>query len=249
MKLTHLHDWEVDPATARAIQAELAGRVDLNDGFALDQIRQVAGVDNAYRRTGEVTVAFAAVVVLSFPALEHVETRVATHETRFPYVPGLLSFREAPAILAAFADVDHEPDVVLCDGQGLAHPRRLGLATHLGLFLDLPTIGCAKSRLIGQYQEPTREFGAATPLVDRGEIVGAAVRTRPRHAPLFVSPGHKISRETAVAITLACCRDGQFMPEPTRLAHEAVSAAARAWAAGEGLTGTGAGTGGAAGNR
>jgi deoxyribonuclease V len=227
MKITEPHDWNVTPDEARAIQSELAGRVVLTDAVALDRIGLVAGIDNSYRRSGERTTAFATVVVLTFPALEPVETRFAARPVRFPYVPGLLSFREAPAILAACAEVETEPDVILFDGQGYAHPRRLGLATHLGLILDRPTIGCAKSRLVGVYDEPPRVFGAYTPLRDRGEVVGAAVRTRPRHAPLFVSPGHKVSVETAVAITLACCRDGRFMPEPTRLAHEAVTARAR----------------------
>jgi deoxyribonuclease V len=138
-------------------------------------------------------------------------------------VPGLLSFREAPAILAACADVRTEPDVILFDGQGYAHPRRFGLASHLGVVLDRPTIGCAKSRLIGQFDEPERRFGAHTPLIDHGEVVGAALRTKPRHKPLFVSPGPKISIETVIAITLACCQQDQFLPAPTRLAHELVS--------------------------
>jgi deoxyribonuclease V len=167
--------------------------------------------------------ACAAIVVLSFPALEIVETAVSWQPVTFPYVPGLLSFREGPAILAACAELRSEPDVLLFDGQGYAHPRRLGLASHLGVILDRPTIGCAKSRLVGQYEEPERRFGAQTPLIERGEVVGAAVRTRPRHKPLFVSPGHKLSVETAVAITLACCRDGAFLPEPTRLTHEIVT--------------------------
>jgi deoxyribonuclease V len=138
-------------------------------------------------------------------------------------VPGLLSFREIPAVLAACANLTTEPDMLLCDGQGYAHPRRFGLASHLGVALERPTIGCAKSRLIGEFEEPERIFGAHTPLVDRGEVIGAAVRTRPRHKPLFVSPGHMVSVETAVAIALACCRDGQFLPTPTRLAHESVT--------------------------
>ena len=165
----------------------------------LDAITLVAGIDNTYVTEDGKTTAGAVVVVLTFPEMEVVETAFAWQPIAFPYVPGLLSFREAPAVLAAYADLTVEPDVVLCDGQGYAHPRRFGLASHLGVLLDRPTIGCAKSRLIGEYEEPERVFGANTPLVDRGEVVGAAVRTRPRHKPLFVSPGHKISVETAVA--------------------------------------------------
>ena len=223
MRFTAPHAWDVTPAEARAIQADLAGRVLLTDTMTLDAIKTIAGADNAYIKESGVTIACAVVVALAFPSLEVIETAVAWSPVTFPYVPGLLSFREAPAVLAACAELNVEPDVVLFDGQGYAHPRRLGLASHLGLFLDRPAIGCAKSRLIGQFEEPERDFGAHTPLVDRGEVVGAAVRTRPRHKPLFVSPGHKISVETAVAITLACCREGRFLPEPTRLAHELVT--------------------------
>jgi deoxyribonuclease V len=223
-----LHAWDVSPAEARRIQADLAARVDLTDAITLDAIETVAGVDNTYVTQDGMTTAGAVVVVLTFPAMEVVETAFVWQPIAFPYVPGLLSFREAPAVLAACADLAVGPDVFLFDGQGYAHPRRLGLASHLGLFLERPTIGCAKSRLVGEYEEPERVFGAHTPLVDRGEVIGAAVRTRPRHKPLFVSPGHRISVETAVAIALACCRDGAFLPEPTRLAHEVVTQQRRA---------------------
>ena len=225
MRVQDLHPWDVEPAEARAIQTRLAGRICLEDAVAPDQIRTVAGIDNSYVKKNGETIAFAAVVVLSFPDLEPIETAVASRRVSFPYVPGLLSFREAPAVLAACADVRSEPDLLLFDGQGYAHPRRFGLACHLGLALDRPSIGCAKSRLVGRFDEPERVFGARSPLEDRGEVIGAALRTRPRHAPLFVSPGHKLSVATAVALALACCRDGAFMPVPTRLAHEAVTAA------------------------
>lgn len=224
-----LHAWDVSPAEARKIQANLAARVDLNDAIAIDAIEIVAGVDNTYVTRDGKTTAGAVVVALIFPAMEIVETAVAWQPIAFPYVPGLLSFREAPAVLAACADLSVQPDLFLCDGQGYAHPRRFGLASHLGVILDRPTIGCAKSRLVGEYEEPERVFGAHTPLVDRGEFVGAAVRTRPRHKPLLVSPGNKISVETAVAVALACCRNGAFLPEPTRLAHEIVTCERRAW--------------------
>ncbi len=223
MRINELHAWDVSPAAARAIQTELAGRVALTDTISLEEIATVAGIDNTVIKDGGNTTAGAVVVVLTYPALEVIETAIAWRPIAFPYVPGLLSFREAPAVLAACADLSLDPDVFLCDGQGYAHPRRFGLASHLGVLLDRPTIGCAKSRLIGDYEEPERVFGAHTPLVDRGEVIGAAVRTRPRHKPLFVSPGHKVRVETAVAITLACCRDGNFLPEPTRLAHEIVT--------------------------
>ncbi|MBV9282131.1 MAG: deoxyribonuclease V [Chloroflexi bacterium] len=227
MNVQDLHPWDVSPEEAKRIQSELRARVQLTDDARLRDIRLVAGVDNTYVRHDAGTTAYAVVVTLTFPSLDVVETAFASCPVAFPYVPGLLSFREAPAILAAFRRAAREPDVILFDGQGYAHFRRLGLASHLGVILDRPSIGCAKSRLVGRYQEPAREFGSATPLVDRGEEVGAAVRTRPSHAPLFVSPGHKVSIETAVRIVLACCRDNHFMPEPTRLAHELVTQHAR----------------------
>jgi deoxyribonuclease V len=227
MRVSELHRWDVSPAQARSIQSELAERLVLADAISLDAVTTVAGIDNGYVKSDGETIAHAAVVILSFPALEVVETVAAERRVDFPYVPGLLSFREAPAVLAAFDRVTIAPDVLLFDGQGYAHPRRFGLASHLGLILDRPAIGCAKSRLVGTYEEPERVFGATTPLIDRGEVVGAAVRTRPRHKPLIVSPGHKMSIAGAVALALACCREGGFMPVPTRLAHEAVTARTR----------------------
>lgn len=223
MQVKRLHPWDVSPEEARRIQSDLRALVDTSDHVSLDRIRVVAGVDNGYAGRGAQTTAYAGVVVLSFPELEVLETRIARQEVDFPYVPGLLSFREGPALIAAFEQVRHQPDVVLFDAQGIAHPRRLGAASHLGVLLDIPTIGCAKSRLTGRYDEPGEAFGDRSALVDRGEVVGAAVRTRLGRPPLFVSPGHKVSVETAVEIALACCRDNRFMPEPTRLAHKAVS--------------------------
>ena len=228
MRFTQPHAWDVLPAEAREIQRDLASRVELADAITLDAIQTVAGVDNTYVKMDGETLAGAVVVALAFPDLEVIATSVAWQPVTFPYVPGLLSFREAPAVLAACANLTVEPDVVLFDGQGYAHPRRFGLASHLGVLLDRPSIGCAKSRLIGEYAEPPREFGAWTPLIADGEVVGAAVRTRPRHKPLFISPGHKVSVQTAVTITLACCRGGSFLPEPTRLAHEIVTRERRA---------------------
>jgi deoxyribonuclease V len=153
---------------------------------------------------------------------ERVETVAAEQETRFPYIPGLLSFREAPVCLEAVGKLRRQPDLFVIDGQGVAHPRRLGLASHLGLFFDRPTIGCAKSRLIGTYDEPGPEKGACSPLYDREEVIGAVVRTRSRVKPVFVSVGHKCTLEDAIHVTLACTTRYRI-PEPTRLAHQAVS--------------------------
>jgi deoxyribonuclease V len=226
MEIHEPHRWDVSPAEARRLQAELRQEVRLMDIITLTDLTSVAGVDNGYVREHDRTVAHAVAVRLAFPDLTLLEEAHAAVPVTFPYVPGLLSFREAPAILAALRGLTGAPDVILFDGQGIAHPRRFGLAAHLGVVLGRPAIGCAKSRLTGAYEEPADAPGAHTPLVDRGEVIGAAVRTRAGHAPLFVSPGHLVSVDTAVAIVLAYCRPGQFLPEPTRLAHDRVTAAA-----------------------
>lgn len=227
MKVNDLHPWEqITPDEARRIQEELRSHIILEDMISAADIRLVAGIDNAYVKDGRKTIAHAVVVILTFPNLEIVETQKASCPIRFPYIPGLLAFREAPAILMACRLVENEPDVVLFDAQGYAHFRRMGLASHLGLVLDRPSIGCAKSRLLGEYIEPEKAFGSFSSLKEGGEVIGAAVRTRPSHSPLFVSPGHQISVASAVAITLACCQANHFMPEPTRLAHKLVNAQA-----------------------
>lgn len=155
-------------------------------------------------------------------SFELVETASATMDVTFPYIPGLLSFREAPVCLAAIEKLEHQPDVFMIDGQGIAHPRRLGLAAHLGLFLDKPTIGCAKSRLTGTFAEPALEKGAHEPLYDGDEIIGAVVRTRTNVKPLFISVGHRCTLDDAIDLTLACAIKYR-LPEPTRLAHNTVS--------------------------
>ncbi len=210
--IRHLHRWDLTPAEAVALQQELRHKVRLEADPG--PVRRVAGVDVSCR--GEE--ARAAVVVLSFPELRRVDQGLAEVPLTFPYVPGLLSFREGPAVLAAFERLTLWPDLVLFDGQGLAHPRRLGLACHLGLFLDLPSIGCAKSRLCGQHEEPGPERGDWTPLYDGGEILGAVLRSRPQVKPLYVSPGHRVDLKQAVHYVLACCTRYR-LPETTRWAH------------------------------
>ena len=217
------HRWPRDPAAARALQATLAARVSLRG--APRRVTRVAGADVAFLPGG--THLVAAVVVLDYPGLRPVETAAVVRRVLFPYVPGLLSFREAPAILAAFARLRGRPDLLLCDGQGIAHPRRLGLASHLGILLDLPTIGCAKSRLVGTHGEPGPARGDRAPLRHAGRQVGAVLRTRDGTRPLFVSPGHRMSLAAASAWTLACCA-GRRLPEPTRLADRLVGRLARA---------------------
>ena len=216
--MEHLHGWDVSPLEAVEIQQRLRSLVRQEPAIALDAIRTVAGVDVSYK-----DVSRAAVVVLAFPSLEVLEQAEAVRETTFPYVPGLLSFREIPAVLDALAMLSTQPDVLICDGQGIAHPRRLGLASHLGVYLERPTVGCAKSRLTGRYIEPGEHAGDFTPLTDRSELIGVVLRTKSRTKPLFVSVGHKMDLETAVALVLRCGR-GYRLPEPTRLADKLTKA-------------------------
>ena len=216
MQIAFQHDWRVTTARAREVQLELAAHI--SRVGVVNSPKLVAGVDvsvNRFARTGA-----AAVVVLRYPEMDMVETGLVAAQVEFPYVPGLLTFREAPLILAAFEKLNITPDLVLVDGQGIAHPRRIGLAAHIGLCLGLPTIGCAKSRLIGEYQEPANEAGSFSELRDNGEVIGAVVRTRSGVKPVFLSIGHMIDLPSAVKWTLACCR-GYRLPEPTRRAHMA----------------------------
>jgi deoxyribonuclease V len=215
-----LHRWDISVKEALALQKQLAPLVGRASIFALDQIRTVAGLDVSYvRREGETVQGRAAIVVLSFPDLKVIEQATAVTEVTFPYVPGLLSFRESPVLLAAWKRLETQPDVLVFDGQGYAHPRRFGLACHLGLYLDRPAIGCAKTRLIGTYEEPGPSQGDSTPLLDDGEVIGMVVRTKARARPVFVSVGYRVDLPTAVALVLSCTR-GYRLPEPTRLADQ-----------------------------
>lgn len=214
MKVRSLHSWQVDTRQAQAIQRELAGQVS-RQGHTISP-RLVAGIDVSVSRFGNT--ATAAIVVIDYPGLEIVEVQRARGTPGLPYVPGLLSFREAPLVLAACEQLDSTPDLILVDGQGIAHPRRLGLAAHLGLLLDTPTVGCAKSRLCGEYDEPGNEAGSYAELWDNGEVIGVVLRTKTGVKPVYVSIGHKIDLASAVHWTRALCR-GYRLPEPTRLAH------------------------------
>ncbi|WP_318153434.1 deoxyribonuclease V [Halomonas sp. ML-15] len=213
-----LHDWSLTPAAAVALQRELAPRLILDD--RLDDVASIAGVDIGFEEAGSVT--RAAVVLLAWPSLEVLEQQVHREPTRMPYVPGLLSFREIPAALAAFDRLQRRPDLVMVDGQGIAHPRRLGVAAHLGLWLDLPTIGIAKSRLCGQHGAVPESRGEWTPLEHRGETIGAVLRSREHVKPVFVSPGHRLSLTTAVDWVVRCLGRTK-LPEPTRLADRLAS--------------------------
>ena len=212
------HRWDLTPKQAIALQRELSRRVVRNDDFR--KIRCVAGADISLDK--ETNTGYAGVIVYSFPSLEEIERRWASGPLRFPYVPGLLSFREGPLLLKALAKLRTEPDLLLFDAQGIAHPRRFGLASHLGLVLDKPAIGVAKSRLCGTHSEPAKRAGAWTKLRDRHETIGAVLRTRTNVKPVFISTGHRISLETAVELALACS-DGTRIPRPTREADRWVA--------------------------
>lgn len=215
-----LHSWSVTPRQAAAIQREQAARV-IRAG-RVPELRLVAGADLAF--SADKKKCLAGVVVWDVRAREVVEQHVVRQPTRFPYVPGLLSFREAPAILQALRRVRCEPDAFIFDGQGLAHPRRFGLACHLGVLLDRPSLGCAKSLLVGVCESPGPAKGSTTPLEHRGERVGMAVRTRDRVRPVYISIGHRLSLEAAVDVALACAIRHR-LPEPTRLADKLVARA------------------------
>ena len=216
MQFQQLHPWNVTPKEARQLQNELRTSVLQIDHF--QDIKTVAGVDIGLKNDK----ALAAVIVLNLADLQIIDGVVAESRITFPYVPGLLSFREIPPLLLAFAHLQTVPDIVIVDGQGLAHPRRFGLASHLGLILDLPTIGCAKSRLCGEYTQPNEQKGAYTHIVDNNEVIGVALRTRTNVSVVYVSIGHKISLRSARKLTLACCPTYR-LPETTRYAHKAAT--------------------------
>jgi len=214
MEIRDLHPWNVSPAEAMAIQKQLAGQVILNG--APQDVRLVAGADIAVggdRARG-------AVVLLSYPELRPLEQQVVEAELTFPYVPGLLAFREVPVLAEAFRRLSRRPDLLLVDGQGLAHPRRFGIACHLGLLLDVPTIGCAKSRLVGDHGPLGEEAGSRTELRDGPDVLGLVLRMRAGVTPVYVSVGHRIGLSEAAEWTLRLCR-GYRLPEPARLAHQA----------------------------
>jgi deoxyribonuclease V len=222
MRIVDLHRWDLTGTQAAALQSELAARVEART--PLKECRLIAGADVAYDIVGERY--YAGVVVVRLPELDVIERVSAIGASAFPYVPGLLSFREAPVLLEAFARLRTEPDAVMFDGQGYAHPRRFGLACHLGLWLERPCLGCAKSRFIGAHQEPGPQAGAVAPLLDGAEVIGSVVRTRARIKPVYVSVGHKIDLPGAVRVVLESCA-GYRIPEPTRQAHLHVNALRR----------------------
>lgn len=217
-----LHDWSLTPREAVELQKGLRASVRVVP--LKKKIETVAGADISFNKYDPTL--YAGIVVLRLPTLEVIEEVGVVSETKFPYVPGLLSFRESPSVLEAWAKLKTEPDAVMFDGQGIAHPRRVGIASHVGLLINRPTLGCAKSVLVGKFEEPGEERGAWTPMIDKGETIGAALRTKTRVQPIYVSPGHLIDLAGAVELTLAC--DGGYrQPEPTRRAHLLVNALRR----------------------
>ena len=217
-----LHKWDVSYEEAVAIQDGLRSKVSFSPPGR--KARTVAGADVSFERRGDTL--FAAVVVLELPSFEVVEFAVAEGEAIFPYIPGLLSFREAPVVALAYEKLSCKPDVLMCDGQGVAHPRGLGLASHLGLLLDIPTIGCAKSRLCGAHDEPGPDVGDYASLKLKGRTIGAVLRTRKNVKPVYVSVGHMMNLQRALELTLRCGA-GYRIPEPTRAAHHLVNDARR----------------------
>ena len=215
MRLAAAHAWPSKVAEARVIQESLRHRVITEGGPP--SLRRIAGVDiHVAPATG---LTWAAIAVLEWPGLELCQSVLAAVPTGFPYVPGYLSFREIPAALAALALVDPAPDLLMVDGHGIAHPRRMGIAAHLGVLTDLPTIGVAKSRLCGQHEEPPTERGGRVPLTDKGQTIGIVLRSRVRSRPLYVSIGHRIALDPAVELVLATLT-GYRLPEPTRVADK-----------------------------
>jgi deoxyribonuclease V len=201
---------------AVSLQQELRQRLILHDKDFPGQIKTIAGADISYSKRNDLF--YAAVILMEFPSMDVIEERTAVERAPFPYIPGLLSFREGPAFLNIFEDLHHVPDAVIFDGQGIAHPRGVGLASHMGLFLDIPTIGCAKKRLVGQYEEVGSEVGDYTDLILNDQTVGVVLRTKKKVNPVFISPGHRIGIRKAADVVFLCCR-GYKLPEPIRRAH------------------------------
>ena len=218
MKIRGLHDLDLSPSEAGHLQKDLAPKIEARPALDLAGVKHVAGADVSTQ--GDM--AYATVVVLDFPGLSPVEVQGFETELSFPYVPGLLAFREIPAVAGALEKVRTSVDAVIFDAQGLAHPRRMGLASHLGLFLDVPSVGCAKTRLVGTHEEPGQEKGSATDLVHRGEVIGKVLRTRGGVSPVYVSVGNRIDLQSAVELVLACSPKYR-LPETTRQAHNAAN--------------------------
>ncbi|MGJ3240680.1 MAG: deoxyribonuclease V [Anaerolineae bacterium] len=216
MQIHTLHNWSLEPQEAITLQRELAPRLITDTPLDLNTLQYVAGVDVSVKQG----YSQAAVVVLSYPTLQVIETVRAQQPTQYPYIPGLLSFREGPVLVEAFAKIQQEPDVLIFDGMGQIHPRKMGIASHMGLWLQKPTIGCGKTYFIGDYEEPGIHKGDYSPLTYRGEQLGVVLRTRDHVKPVYISAGHRIDLSSAIALTLAVTPRYK-LPRPIRLAHKA----------------------------
>jgi deoxyribonuclease V len=220
MKINFLHDWEVTLRDAREIQNNLSKKIQIDISLNINKIKIIAAADISFNRLSKML--YAALVLVRFSDLQPIKIYKHKEEAFFPYIPGYLSFREAPPIISLFKHLSTIPDILLCDGQGLAHPRGFGLASHLGLFLDIPTIGCAKSILVGQCEEPPTHKGSYSDLIYNNKLVGVALRTRKGVKPIYISIGHKLRLGDAIKIIMHCCPRYRI-PEPIRLAHSVVN--------------------------
>lgn len=216
MRLNHRHEWNLTPQQAVELQYQLAKEIRVDQPLDLSRVKYVAGVDVSVKEN----ISHAAVVVLSYPDLQPVETVTATMPTPFPYIPGLLSFREGPVLEHAFEQLQIEPDVFVFDGMGIMHPRRLGIASQMGLWLQKPTIGCGKTLLVGKFEEPGLDKGDYSPLIHKREQIGVVLRTRAKVKPVFISPGHLIDLASSIALIMSCTIKYR-LPEPIRFAHNA----------------------------
>jgi len=216
MKVRYLHPWDVTPREAVKIQKALCGKLRLGENMFSGHPRWVGGADISYTRGDDRF--FAAIVILEWPSLRTVEEATHAEKVTFPYVPGLLSFREGPPLIRAFEKLKRAPDVVLFDGQGIAHPRGIGLASHMGILLNVASVGCAKTKLVGEHGEVGEAAGDYAELVFGGRAVGAVLRTKDRVKPIYVSQGHRVGLRQSIRLALSCCR-GYRIPEPVRQAH------------------------------
>jgi deoxyribonuclease V len=216
MKIQHLHDWDLEPKEAIALQKQFAEQVIYNEPLDISAIKTVAGVDVSVKNG----LSQAAVIVCNYPGLELIETVRAKQATSYPYIPGLLTFREGPVLEEAFQKLQIEPDVFIFDGMGRIHPRKMGIASHMGLWLDKPTIGCGKTHFIGDYDEPNSEKGAYSNLIYKGEQLGVVLRTRIKVKPVYISVGHRVEIQSAIQLILSVSPKYR-LPHPIRMAHNA----------------------------
>lgn len=220
MEIKQLHSWKVSTAEASKIQIDLRKKLILHSESDFSTIQTIAAADVSCNKFENIL--YTAVVLVRFSDLQIINALTKISSTTFPYLPGFLSFREAPAVLDIFKELSDPPEVLMCDGQGIAHPRGLGLASHLGLFLNIPTIGCAKSVLVGTYTDPALLKGSHSPMIYQGQMVGAALRSRSNVKPVFVSCGHKIGLQDSIQLVLHTCNRYRI-PEPLRMAHQLVN--------------------------